>query len=1372
MGWFVLIFSALLLSGFCRGGPATLTPESGTCWVMGTLHNTFDGNYYNFMGNCTYIMAKNCHVDQTLPAFDVATKNVGTEAPTVGAVTVNVYGINIDIVQSEFGMVQVNYQRWTLPINLNNGQVKLFQRGLYVIVETDFGLTVKYDWNQYLVITVPSSYAANMCGLCGNFNNKKEDDLTMPSGSMAGSVAALGKSWRVLGAADDAFCHNGCVGQCENCPVSEVQKLEKQIFCSALIKNFAELLGCQPQIDGDVFQSSCMLTLCAGETVETYLTNTLQGFADICQRSGVKVPDWRTPTKSPIPKCPKNSHYEFCGSGCPATCANPNTPTNCEASCVESCVCDDGLILSGTQCVPKAQCGCLYEGYYVQAGATFWGDNSCTKKCTCFTGGSLSCKETTVPVGEQCQVVDGIRGLHPVNEATCMVSGDPHFVTFDGEHYNFQGTCAYLMAGVSSSQTSLEHFSVILQNNGQNKKIGSVVKLIEVEVYGYTIVISKEYPGAVVVNGELSNLPIALDSNKLKLYRSGWFAVVETDFGVMVYYDWSSIAFVIIPSTYKGAMQGLCGNYNLNPKDDMQMKNGKEATTSEELGQSWKVGTLPGCVDGCSGTCPGCNATQKATYNTNRYCGLITDPAGPFRDCHSKVNPVGFLNDCLYDVCLYQGSRNMQCKTLTAYTAACQLKGATVYSWRSAQFCDVQYPSNSQYELCTSECFRVCQKDAALSDCGAQCMEGYVCDEGYLLSGNECVPADQCGCISEGKYYQQGQVFFPDALCQEECTCNSTVQCKPSSCGPYEKCEIKNFVRSCQPLGKGVCSISGDPHYNTFDNVTYDFQGTCTYVAAEGCHLSGTRLTGFSVVVENERWYRMTANSKVSVAKLVAVEVYNSVLILRRNEVGMVWMNGILYRLPVNLGIVKVYQEGTNDIIITDFGLRVTYDLVYHVTVTVPGNYHGRTCGLCGNFNGDKTDEYQLPDGSLTKDFRTFGVAWKVPVPGVVCEDGCSGDLCPKCDDSEKAALEEKCAIITNPKGPFAACHDIINPASYFRDCVYDICMAKQDQSILCHSIAAYMLDCQEFGAKIQSWRSPSFCPFTCSANSHYETCMQPCASPCPGLGETVTCFTTCVEGCACDKDYYYNGTGCVPLDQCSCYYNGQTYKIGESIMTDDCHRIHTCQASGIVLSTNMSCDPNENCLVKNGVMGCYVQQCLLDANGTLTAFNGDSGTIKVPGAYEIIQKCDQSQALDWFRVVVKFETCTPGVNTIVAVHVFFSEVMITVNSTHGIWANGRLITQTTFSKGNVQVMVSDKTVRISSPATLQLSFSSTNELTMSVSDKVADMACGACGKLKPVSTTTRGLSKRLLGSFHGQSSTFASLNIGQWTAPDFPNCV
>ncbi|XP_062302060.1 IgGFc-binding protein-like [Osmerus eperlanus] len=877
---------------------------------------------------------------------------------------------------------------------------------------------------------------------------------------------------------------------------------------------------------------------------------------------------------------------------------------------------------------------------------------------------------------------------------------------------------------------------------------------------------------SLLINGELNNLPVTLYNNKLQLYKSGWFAVIASDFGVKVSYNWDSVSFVTVPSKYAGAMCGMCGNYNHRPDDDLQMKDGRQAASAKELGQSWTVATVPGCVHGCKGPCPDCNITQRDLYATNKYCGIISDVTGPFRDCHAEVDPAGFFQNCLYDVCLYQGSKDMQCKTLTAYTAACQEKGATVDSWRTADFCASQCKEGSHYELCASSCSLSCQTLTPSAGCQAPCSEGCFCDSGFVLSGDQCVPLAQCGCQYLGRYYKNGQVFYPNGLCQQECTCNSTVKCVEFTCGPYEKCAVKNGVRSCQPEGQGVCSISGDPHYRTFDNTTYDFQGTCTYTAAQGCHLEGTHLTPFTVAVENEKWYGMLSNPRVSVAKLVAVEVYGITLTLRKNEIGMVMLNGIMVNIPLTIlnGAVQVYQEGLYEVIATDFGLKVTYDLVYHVTITVPGNYHGKTCGLCGNFNDNKEDEFQLPNGSLTKDLLTFGAAWKVIVPGVVCEDGCSGDQCPQCDKTKTPVFEKDCSIITDANGPFAVCHKVINPDSYFKDCVFDTCMAMGDRIMLCNSINAYMSDCQNFGVNILKWRTPTFCPFSCPANSHYQVCAETCSSPCPGLSNAISCPSTCAEACACDSGFYFNGTGCVGLEQCSCYSDGHTFKIGETLMTEDCLGVYICQASGVVLFESVTCTTEESCGVKRGVQGCHPKQCQIQSGGVFTPFDGQSGHITASGSYELVNVCNQSLVSEWFTVVVTLEEEKTSLKDMVALYVFFEDVAISVSDKHEVRVNGKKMTLPSLIKNNISVKMSDKTLFIERKSNLRVSFSPSLEITVAVSDNMAGKLCGACGRLFPSGVVFRASRNTILTALlQTREFTYTQQYMSDWIAPDIP---
>lgn len=189
-------------------------------------------------------------------------------------------------------------------------------------------------------------------------------------------------------------------------------------------------------------------------------------------------------------------------------------------------------------------------------------------------------------------------------------------------------------------------------------------------------------------------------------------------------------------------------------------------------------------------------------------------------------------------------------------------------------------------------------------------------------------------------------------------------------------------------------------------------------------------------------------------------------------------MDSISHHLPAILskGRVQVHQHGIGVLLQTDFGLVIRFDLLHHVTVTVPQSYQGHLCGLCGNYNGQQNDDFLLPSGQQAPSAMVFGSAWKTT--DASCSDDCPKDDCPVCTEEKKVVLQKPnyCGILTVPKGPFDSCHRLINPALYFQACLHDLCLAKGDTHVLCQSIQSYATACQDAGVVIEAWRRPSFC--------------------------------------------------------------------------------------------------------------------------------------------------------------------------------------------------------------------------------------------------------------------------------------------------------
>ncbi|KAG7227877.1 hypothetical protein INR49_013671 [Caranx melampygus] len=1160
------------------------TVQRRTCTISGDPHYyTFDGTVFHFQGTCTYVLSEQCA--SGLPYYRVEGKNEhrgNTHVAWTRLVKVYVYNETIELVKGHRGAAKVNGSFVATPFSLSNGNIQVYESGFSVVLSTGFGLMVSYDTNHYVRISVPYTYQNATCGLCGNFNNHPADDFRTRQGEVVSSDVVFANSWKAAGD-DEPGCGVQCGGLgCAPCANHERALYGNADHCGILQSTSGPFAACHQRLPPQNFLQSCVYDLCVGGGYQPILCQALNVYASQCQQNGVQLPSWRSPGFCEIP-CPANSHFESQGSGCPATCVNPNSTQNCPLPAQESCICNSGYVLSAGVCVPHAQCGCSFEGRYYSSGQTVILDEDCGRRCSC-SFGSMTCHSHGCGPLESCSVEEGERGCRPNSYETCWIKGPGSYHTFDGLTYQYPGACRLTLARVMGLSEH-PHFMVTAEKvpRGQN----GFARFIKFEAEGTHTSIEMADSSTVQVGGQRTRLPFSSASNRIQVYHSSIHSIIlRTAFGVTVQTVWPHFVRITVPGIYNASLGGLCGNYNGHSHDDLRTPNGVLVNSSQVFGDSWRDGSLNAhCVESVS---------QNPTTNDNssQQCSIIASPHGPFNQCLAMVDPQQHVNVCMEIVTASTDPASALCEVLRDYALMCQQRGVALGHWRNITGCEHTCPPNSHYELCGTTCPSTCPSLSFPFSCDSSCHDGCQCNDGFVLNGNQCVPPTSCGCHHGGRYLESGEQFWDSEECQSFCTCNgttATVHCYPSSCGPQESCQVVGGEFGCHPNPHGTCSASGDPHYLTFDQKAYDFQGTCRYVLATLCNYT-TGLPLFSVEAKNEPWFGLP----VSITAEVFVNVSGYRLRVSRENRGMAEVNGITTNLPVVLnGNVSIFASGSLTFITADFGLRVTYDGSSTVSISVPSNFRGHTCGLCGNFNGNQSDDFSTPSGAIVTSPDQFGASWKVE-GNYTCSDGC-GSSCPVCADEQPA--RDQCEVIRAADGPFSFCTEQVDPTPYFNDCVFDVCLSGNGgQDLLCRAIQAYVSACQSANVQIYPWRQNTTCRVDCPANSHYELCGTDCGHTCASSIDA-TCEQVCSEGCFCDEGS--SGVG---------QHVSLWKAAGESFFTDGCSQRCECNAPNDLRCVAVSCTSTQECTIRNGQLGCF------DALSTCTVW-GDPHYITFDGA-------------------------------------------------------------------------------------------------------------------------------------------------------------
>jgi BMP-binding endothelial regulator protein len=268
----------------------------------------------------------------------------------------------------------------------------------------------------------------------------------------------------------------------------------------------------------------------------------------------------------------------------------------------------------------------------------------------------------------------------------CTVFGDPHYKTFDGKFFSFQGSCKYQLTADCVDHT----FSIRVTNDARTTKYSSWTKTVTLKMGDYKVNLGQKM--RVKINGQRIETPFR--SERVFIERLDDMIVVETDLNIKMTWDGSNYLQVQVPVSYKNKLCGLCGNYNNVFRDDLTSRRGVNMTENEvvKFANSWRVGGTKAC------------ARQKENLSKPPTCRLkkpstICKPLQRtdfFGNCNSRLNPDNYFEACKLDMCECPTGM-CYCESFAAYARECQRLGVQLSNWRLETNCEqnsVQHKQN------------------------------------------------------------------------------------------------------------------------------------------------------------------------------------------------------------------------------------------------------------------------------------------------------------------------------------------------------------------------------------------------------------------------------------------------------------------------------------------------------------------------------------------------------------------------------------------------------------------------------------------------------------------------------------------------------
>ncbi|XP_028940888.1 mucin-5AC, partial [Antrostomus carolinensis] len=410
--------------------PAILVPdENGCCYHYecqcvcsgwGDPHYvTFDGTYYTFLENCTYVLVK-----QIVPKYDnfrvyidnyYCNSEDGLSCPK--SIIIFYKSAKVVLTRERMNGVMTNVMYFNNKIvkpGFKEDGISFSTLGINMIVEIpEIGATITFSGMIFSVKLPFSKFGNNTEGQCGTCTNNKADECRLPSGKIISSCPQMAHHWIVD---NDKSCHGLPVPPVVTTPPPKPH-CETPPLCKLIWSEiFAE---CHAVIPPEPFFKGCVFDGCriADESMQC---SSLEVYATECAARGVCI-NWRGKTNNVCPyNCPPNMVYKPCGPINPATC-DSSFVEHPGYGVTEGCYCPEGkTLMSEDSDICVSECSCREPN-----GVSRWPGEKWTRdcqECVCDKNTlEVHCTKHECPLRQQ--VFCDEPGYMPVQPGTIIPSG-------------------------------------------------------------------------------------------------------------------------------------------------------------------------------------------------------------------------------------------------------------------------------------------------------------------------------------------------------------------------------------------------------------------------------------------------------------------------------------------------------------------------------------------------------------------------------------------------------------------------------------------------------------------------------------------------------------------------------------------------------------------------------------------------------------------------------------------------------------------------------------------------------------------------------------------------------------------------------------